>query len=350
MSIIFKRIFAALLIAVMLPLQALAYDVVNLPNSMKFSEALGIFGTDEIASATICDLERNYYKTLSADEIKDFYYAASNMTVWRKINPTPFRGVCVNFTTTSGVMISYFFDAGIQVGLYGTDNYICYMPAKDDRISLSYLMSEFYEDTNSHVGGSICNVCNTKDFLKLPEASWAQSPIEVAAAKSLLPYEFTDIYTEDLTREQMAVLAANFITVMGNYASMDDYLADKGIVYIKDIFEDCEGRSEAIDQLYALGVITGKTDTTFEPDSPITRQEFAAFSVRIAELFKYISTEYRLDTNDYPGVSDWANFFVEWNIENSIMTLDDEDLFYPHDNIPVQQAVTVLARLYEFVK
>lgn len=350
MIIILKRILAAIMILAILPLHALAYDVVNLPNSMKFSEALGIFDTDEIASATICDLEKNIYKNLSDTEIKDFYYASSNITVWRKINPTPFRGVCVNFTTTSGVMISYFYNAGIQVGLYGVDNYICYMPSREDQVKLSYLMSEFYEDEEHQIFGNMCNVCNTKNFLKLPDAQWAQTPVSAAASKSLLPYEFTSLYGENLTREQMAVLVANFITVMGNYSSMDEYLEDHNIVYLKNVFEDCGGRDSAIDQLFALGIVTGKSDTTYEPDSPIKREEFAAFVVRIAELYTHIETKDPLSTADYPAVSDWADFYVEWNIEQGFMTLDDSDCFYPHNYIPVEQAVTVLSRLYEIAK
>ena len=66
-------------------MQALAYNVVNLPNSMTFADALGIFDASEIESATICNLETNTYKNLSDEEIREFYDTASDVTVWRKV-------------------------------------------------------------------------------------------------------------------------------------------------------------------------------------------------------------------------------------------------------------------------
>jgi hypothetical protein len=334
---------------VLLPIQAFAYDVVNLPHSMTFSDALGIYDVNDIASATIADLENNTYKNLNATEIKDFYYAASNVTVWRKVNPTPFRGVCVNFTTTNGTRISYYLNAGIQIGLYGTDNYICYMPAKADAQKLSYIESEFYDSTEGVYGGGGCNVCNTKDFLKLPDADWAKTAISNAAANSLVPYEFTSKYGKNITREEISELMANLIAVAGNYESMEAYMKATGTVYLKDRFEDCSGRSEAIDQLFALGIVTGRTDTTFEPDSLVTRQELAVFMTRAAEQFMYIGTNYKIKAADASGIGSWASFHVAWNLDKGIMTLDDSNKFYPNDYVTTEQAITTANRLFALV-
>lgn len=332
-----------------MPSSALAFNVVDLPQSMTFADALGVFSADDIIGATVSDLEGNKNRTLSETEIKDFYYAASNMTVWRKTNPTPFRGVCVNFTIKEGARISYYFNSGIQVGRYGVDNYVCYMPAKEDAIKLSYLQSEFYDATDGIVGGSISNVCTTRDFLKLPEAEWAKTTVSYAAAKNLVPYEFTSLYGKNITRAQMAELVANAIVVTGNYASMDSYLSDKNIVYLKNNFEDCIGRDESIDQLYALGIVGGRTDTTFAPDAPVTRQEFAAFITRAAEQFMHISTNYKLSCADSYKIAPWAKFFVNWTADNGIMSVDDKNCFYPDDNISVEQALTAVGRLYDLI-
>lgn len=349
MIVIIKRILAIVAAIIILPVSAFAYNVVDLPNSMTFADALGIFDANEIESATISDLENNTYKNLSESEIKDFYYAAADVTVWRKINPTPFRGACVNFTTKSGSKISYYFNSGIQIGTYGVDNYVCYMPAKDDAVSLSYLQSEFYDSTEGVYGGATWNVSTSRDFLKLPTEPWAENAIKVAAAKSLVPYEFTNIYEKTITREEFSELLANLIVVAGNYASMDAYMNATGTVYLKDNFSDCQGRSETIDQLFAIGIISGRSEDVFEPDGAVSRQEAAAIMTRVANLFMYVGTNYNLNCADRSQVAEWANFYVRWILDKGILTLDDSRRFYPNDNMTVQQAITAVSRLYDLV-
>lgn len=328
---------------------ASAYDVVNLPDSMPFAEALGIYDVNDIASASICDMETSTYKYLTESEIKDFYYASSSVTVWRKVNPTPFRGRCVNFTTTSGAKISYYFSSGIQIGTYGTDNYICYMPAKTDAVNLSYLDSEFLDSTEDLLGGEVWNVCTAKDFLKLPDADWAAYEMRAAAQKSLLPYEFTSLYGRYITREQLAELIANFIVVNGNYSSMESYMTATGTEYTSGFFSDCAGRSDSINQLFALGIVTGKTDTEFDPDGRLTRQELAALMTRLAEKYIYISSDNKARTSDRPAPADWARFYVGWTLGAGVMSVDDDNKFYPYNPVTVEQAVTTLSRLYSVI-
>lgn len=325
-----------------------AYDVVSLQNSMAFCDALGIFDSSELTSGEICDIEGNIYKNLSKAEIIEFYDKAAWMTVWRKVNPTPFRGACVNFITRDGKSISYYFNSGIQIGTYGSDNYICYMPAKDDAQKLSYILSEFYDaDSDEIYGGTRYNISVDKDFLKLPSAPWAKESVAEAARKSLVPYEFTDKYEKNITREEMAVLMDNFIAVAGNYANMDEYMRATGTVYLEGSFADCKGRDTAIDRLYALGIVSGVDGINFNPDGTITRQEAAAFMSRVAKLFMYVGTDYAEKTADWSSVDSWASFYIRWCIDKGLLQLDDYKKIYPQDCMTVEQAITVLSRLYD---
>ncbi len=331
----------------MLAAPAYAYDVVNLPNSMAFADATGIFDSNDITSATICDIDGNQYKNLTKAEITEFYDTAAWITVWRKINPTPFRGACVNFTTSSGNKISYYFNSGIQIGTYGTDNYVCYMPARSDAQKLTYLLSEFYDSDEGVYGGTVFNVVTDKNFLKLPQHEWAKTTVSEAAKKSLVPYEFTNKYEKNITREEMAILIENFITVAGNYANMDEYMKATGTVYLEGSFIDCAGRDEAIDRLYALGIISGVDGINFNPDGTITRQEAAAFMTRVAKLFMYVGTDYKTKTADWNEVDSWASFYVRWCIDKGLLQIDDSKKVYPTDCMTIEQAVTVLSRLYD---
>lgn len=316
---------------------------------MTFADALGVFDAADIESASICNLESNTYKALSSDETAEFYNAAKDVTVWRKVNPTPFRGTCVNFTTKSGVKISYYFNSGIQIGTYGVDNYICYMPASADAAELSYLETEFFDSTEGVYGGTLWNVVTTKDFLKLPQEPWAVNEIKVAAAKSLVPYDLTDHYDSNITREEMAVLLENAIVTAGNYANMDAYMIDNGVGYTTGNFADCIGRDESIDRLFKLGIISGRTDVMFEPDGAVSRQEAAAMITRVADLFMYVGTNYRLNTADSSNVAPWASFYVRWVIDKGIMSADENNRFNPDGTVSVQQAITAVSRLFDLI-
>ncbi|MEE1350990.1 MAG: S-layer homology domain-containing protein [Clostridia bacterium] len=345
---ILKRIICVITAVItMLSVSAHAYDVVNLQNSMAFCDALGIFDSGELVSGEICDIDENKYKNLTKAEIVEFYDTAAWMTVWRKINPTPFRGACVNFTTKNGTRISYYFNSGIQIGRYGDENYVCYMPAKADAQKLTYILSDFYDSDDGVYGGTIFNVATEKDFLKLPNQPWAKEAITEAAKKSLVLYEFTDKYEKPITREEMAILMDNFIAVAGNYANMDEYMKATGTVYLEGSFADCQNRDSAIDRLYALGIISGVDGINFNPDGTITRQEAAAFMTRVAKLFMYVGTDYKEKTADWNSVDSWASFYVRWCIDKGLMRLDDDRKVYPKDCMTVEQAITILSRLYD---
>ena len=349
MITIFKRIIAcAAALITALGTVASAYDVVNLPESMTFADALGIYSVSDIESAPFCDTDENKYKILTSSEIAEFYGMAANMTVWRKTNPPPFRGTCVNFVTRSGAQISYYYGAGIQIGTYGTDNYVCYMPSKADTAELRYFESRYYDTPENEIyGGLYRTAIYTRDFLKLPEAEWAKNTIKVAAAKNLVPYEFTDKYAQPVTREQMTELIANWIVTAGNYANMDAYMNATGNIYLSNNFIDCRWRTQTIDQLYALGIVTGKSDYEFDPDGLITRQEAAVMFTRAADKFMYVGTNYKARPSDYKQIGSWAEFHVNWMLDKHIMSCDDRNNFNPGENMSVQQAITALSRLYD---
>lgn len=342
-----KTVAAALALTMLMPVTAWAYDGNNLPDSMTFAEAISAYGASEIESANICDTDENKFKLLSRDEITYFYNRAKDMTVWRKTNPTPFRGTCVNFVTTGGKWISYYYNSGIQIGMYGDENYVCYMPASSDTEDLRYLESEFFDSSDEVYGGTKQNVITVYDFLKLPQADWAKKEIKIAARKNLVPYSFTDKYEKPITREQMTQLIANWIVTAGNYKDMDAYIRSRGEAYIRGYFADCKWRSESIDQLYALGIVTGRSENEFDPEGLITRQEAAVLMTRAADLFMYISTNYKLGSADKNKVASWADYYVRWCLDKKLMSCDSNNRFNPNENMSVQQAITVLSRLYD---
>ena len=78
----------------MLALTAHAYNVIDLPENMTFSDALGVFNADEITRITVSDIAEGKYTDLTKDEINEFYSTIQDMTVYRKINTICLIRVC----------------------------------------------------------------------------------------------------------------------------------------------------------------------------------------------------------------------------------------------------------------
>ncbi len=332
----------------MLSLTANAYNVVDLPEEMTLSDAMGIFNANEITRVTVSDVADEKYIELEHDEIYDFYYAVQDMTVHRTINPTPFRGIAINVYAGDDVK-SYYLNSGIQIGLYGNENYVCYKLNGEDTEKLLYLDS-MYKDEPTKSNGETIHRATANDFLKLPSAQWAQSFAKEAAANSLLPYEFTKKYSSNISREEFCILLGNMIAVNENYASLEKYMQDKGKAYLRNTFADCEGVDSSVDILHALGIVSGKDENHFDPHGTITREEAAALLCNTAGLYMWIGTESSLTYDDAWTISPWADFFVTWVNEYNIMTGITATEFAPQNTYTVEQAVATVIRLYNLVK
>ncbi len=340
-----KFLIAAVLL--LIPVSAHAYNVVDLPEQMELSDAMGIFSGEEIKKATLSNVEEGKYFELTRDEINDFYYAACKMPAYRAINPTPFRGTAINLYTDTDV-VSYYVGSGIQIGLYGTENYICYKVKGEDEVFLTYLDS-MYKDSETKYNGEEIHRSTSNDFLKLPSAQWAQSSIKDAAKHSLLPYNLTSKYSANISREEFCTLIGQLITVTSGYADLGSYVRDKEGMYLRNNFSDCKGKDESIDILYSLGIVNGKGDGLFDPDGTLSREEAAKMLTSAAEQFVYINTNRTLTYADQYDISKWAHYSVQWVTDNEIMTGMEDNKFNPHAYYTVEQAITTVGRLYNYL-
>lgn len=322
-----------------------AYDVVNLPDSMPLSEAIGVFSYSDITGMSVTSYSEGKYVLLDEQAAKDFYYEFAGIQLERKIYMTPFRGTAVTIETASGKHTINLI-TGVQIGTFG-GGYVCYAPSAADADSLMKYYSAYY-DADEKLSGRDTVISYT-DFLKLPTESWAVEPVTIAAERGLLNYELTSKYSAAISREEFCDLLALFICVQGNYASLDGYMADTGTPYIINSFTDCAGRSENIDMLSALGIVSGRGDGTFDPGAPITRQEAAKMLCEAGSKFMYIQTGGPLGFSDNRYIADWAQFYVTWVSEQWIMNGMDDGSFMPLDWYTVQQAITTVNRLYTVV-
>lgn len=335
-----------LLITLLMSVSVYAYNVVDLPESMTMAEALGIFDVSEITRATISNPQDNKYIEMTNDEINEFFSLAADIKLNRTINATPFRGTAVNLYTESGVQ-SYYLNSGVQIGMYGTVTYMCYQADDVDAGSLMYIDTVFKDEPIKSNGEEI-HVKTDRDFLKMPKDKWAQSTVKDAAAHCLVPYEFVNKYSNDITREEFCILLGNMIRVAGNYVSLEDYMKAHGKAYLTNYFSDCYGVDNSVYMLYSLGIVNGKSDGIFDPDGIITREEAAALVCRTAALFRYVDDDDTLYYDDTRDISPWARPFVAW-VSNRFIMNGTDGSFLPKKTYTVQEAITTVNRLYKVV-
>lgn len=114
-------------------------------------------------------------------------------------------------------------------------------------------------------------------------------------------------------------------------------------------FEDVHGKdtTEAIQRLYDVGVIHGKTKTSFEPASTLTRAEFMTMLGRTVDAV--------VDHNAETGFTDvgkdgWSTGYIAWGVENGLIEGYGNGIFGKNDKVTEEQVNLILGRYNEKFK
>ena len=145
----------------------------------------------------------------------------------------------------------------------------------------------------------------------------------------------------DVTMEGELVVSAGSTEVrIPVSVKNNDYFSD-----IKDSFA-----REYINVLYEKGVVNGMDDGTFQPDSYVTRQQFAAMLYRALGLKDEDFAEVELPFADADGLRSYSLIPVKALYSLGITTgtkSGNKVYFYPYDSISRAQAAAMIARALE---
>lgn len=111
-------------------------------------------------------------------------------------------------------------------------------------------------------------------------SSWAQDEVWEAICKGLVPNDLQAKYRDSMTREEFCRLMVSLLEKASGQ-SIGDYLAAKGLE-AKAPFTDTGSADVAA--AYALGIVDGVTETSFDPNGTIQRQQAAAMLARTAKV------------------------------------------------------------------
>ncbi len=323
------------------------YNSENLPEVMSFADAVDIVSEAEINGGHIISINDEQGVDLTPAQAKELYVKLKNVELARTIVKTPFSGLMLVFDTKDSAR-AYYLNSGVQIGTYGTDNYVCYIPKSNE--SFAAEIQSLYHGAEARSAELAFLINKTNDFLKKPSEEWAVSYINDAASKGLVPYSLTNHYNDNITREEFCVLIGNMMAVHKNYKSIVDYMRDSTTVYQKNYFKDCDDADPAVDILHTLGIINGKENNMFMPDAYVTRQEAAKIIAETAEQFGPLYTDKELTYNDKKDISAWAEFYVKWCTQHGIMMGDEFHKFLSETNFTVTEAIVTVIRLYDYLQ
>lgn len=172
-------------------------------------------------------------------------------------------------------------------------------------------------------------------------SEWAISESAIANSRGLVTESLLwGSVTENITREEFCYLAMNLYKNMGGKVPEVE----------ESPFADTDNR--AVAEAYSLGIINGKTEHMFYPESPITRQEIAKIIMLTVNNVKNKDITQKevceiCHFEDFEEVHDWAIDYIEGAVRYDIINGISKTRLFPLGNATREQALVIMNRAYE---
>lgn len=182
--------------------------------------------------------------------------------------------------------------------------------------------------------------------------AWALDEVKTAVENALVPAELQNIYRENITREDFAILLTSFLETYYD-KSISEIVLDKTGKTIDNFINEYpfdDAFSKEIIGSYALGFINGDGAGSFNPCDYITRQDAAALLNRLADFVgKELSQIEPTAMADFDYVSSYAKDSVKFVQAIKVMNGTGGGKFSPLGYYTRQQAIVTMNRLFEAV-
>ena len=154
--------------------------------------------------------------------------------------------------------------------------------------------------------------------------------------------------SSDLFDPDSAITRAMFVTVLYR---MDGEPAVEQKAGFADVAEGSY-YAAAVDWAAKNGIVNGVSETSFDPDAPIAREQMAAILYRYAAYWELdVSAEADLSAyEDASSVSAYAQAAMQWAVANGVINGTSATTLEPAGTATRAQAATVLVRFQNSMK
>jgi len=184
-------------------------------------------------------------------------------------------------------------------------------------------------------------------------SDWAVPEIRTALQKQILPYSLQGKYRSAISRARFCEILMTMLTRRMGYASAESWIEERGLAVNAAVFsdigtQDC-GREILIAN--ALGIVNGRGNGVFDPDSGITRQEAAAMLMRAAQVLDIDMGVSPMSFTDITQADDWAVIGILYASSLAdkngqiVMGGMGDGSFSPKTTYTVEQSVLTMVRM-----
>lgn len=161
-------------------------------------------------------------------------------------------------------------------------------------------------------------------------SDWAKEELNKAETYGLIP----DVLQE--ANVSMPINRAEFAAV--SVKLYEALSGETAVEATENPFTDTEDRE--VLKAYELGITSGVTVNSFEPDSLLSREQAATMLARVYTIYSgnEITNNSQMKFNDDADISRWAKDSVYFMVENGVITGMDNNIFAPRNVTPEQEA------------
>lgn len=203
---------------------------------------------------------------------------------------------------------------------------------EDERIAYRISIQEYYQ-LCGFINSLILGQFDKNETISTTPSAWAEADVYKSIEDGLLSDWHQIGYTNYISRVETCQLIDNFLRVKGIHETGDN----------KSIFDDTD--DIAVNTLYNMNIINGKSETEFCPYNYITREEAAKILSGLCDVAGIENNGTSADYADKDEISDWAVDYVEDMTAIGVFTGDDDNKFNPQDNITKEELIVILVRL-----
>ncbi len=178
-------------------------------------------------------------------------------------------------------------------------------------------------------------------FNDVPENAWYYEPVKFVVMEGIFKGISNDMFGPDIT-----ITRGMFVTILSRLEFGSDDKVPSGNSIFTDLTQDWY--KNAVAWAYQNKIVLGITDTEFDPDSILTREQMAVLLYRYAQYKGYDISfdEGALNVfTDGGSVSNYARAGMMWSIKNGLITGVSENALGPQDPATRAQCSVKFLRL-----
>ena len=206
----------------------------------------------------------------------------------------------------------------------------------------------------------LCLTLTFPAFAADAPSPWAESEVAEALERDLVPDELQSAYTSKITRSEFARVALYYCAAaqrlsIGDFRSFYHSRTEEfsGKPYTSESpFTDTD--DFYIKDAYTLGIVNGRGDGTFDPDSFISRQEAA---VMLANAYRSMggsavlaegTADFEATFSDSEALASWALESAALMYQCGVMNGTGPDAFDPLGSYTREQCYATFLRLFHY--